>query len=1542
MKRFLAFLGVVVLLASAAALAQDPGPQDDGGDNGFLINFIQNQISAPGRRIRLNSVTGALSSQARIGEITVADDEGVWLRLQGVEIDWSRLALLRGRVSINRLAATEIDVLRRPVAPEPSLADRLPKVEAEPFSLPELPVSVQVADLSLPRVDLGAPVLGQAAAFSVTGAANLASGALDANLDVNRIDGPEGSLKLAATFSNATRQLALDLALHEAQGGVISTALDMEGRPAIDLTLAGSGPLDALDLNFAFDAAPARVAEGVIQLRAAADGQGFSADFHGGLAPVVPAAYRDFFAGETSVAVSGVSLAAGGLRLDRLAVKGAQLDLTGALATGPDNFPTAVTLAGRIGDPRGPAVVLPVPGASTRVNSAVLRVDYGQGRRWSGLVALDRLQAGEVEVEDLTLDLGGLAENLADPARRNVTIEAKGLATGVWSENPDLAAALGQRLALDAAVALPPGGPVRIDRLALSGAGLEVDAQGVVADLGFDGRASARFDDISPLSGVAARDLSGAAAVSFTGKLAAGGGFDLTLDGSASDLRVGVPQLNGLLAGETTLAGRVARDAAGLRTDGLRLANPQMELTSTGALSPGGVSDIAFDARINDLAAVDPRMSGALAASGKAAGSGGRIALTAAAEVPEGRLVGRDLTGARIAFDGALEGANVTGALSGGGDLGGAPITLAADIESTETLKALRDLAVGIGPNRLTGSVSRTGEEPILGQLELDAPDLSPLAALALAEATGSARATLRFAPAAKGQGVSVTANARDVAMADTRLGALDLALDVTDALAAPLAQGNLTATEARIGGVDVTRLTAAAEQTGPDAMQVSAQAQLANGAEAELAGGLRQLAEGFALTLDRLDLRQDQTSARLTAPATVTLAGETVTLTPLALDVAGGRLTAQGSAGETLDLSVALERLPLSIANAVRPDLGVAGTLDGSLQVGGARDAPNVRFDLRGAGLASAQTRAAGLPPAELTATGRTEADRVRLDATLAADGAQVRATGTAPLGQGPLALDVTLAALPLQTFDRLAGGQGLGGMIEGTAQVRGTTASPTVRFDLRGANLTARAAAEAGLSPVDLTASGDFARNVLTIASARAVNGQGLAVTASGRAPLQGPGLDIRASGEAPASLANAFLVDRAAQAAGDLRFDATVRGSLAQPAISGSATLANGSFIDPMSNLRLIDVGADVGFDGKVATLRRFSARSAQGGTISASGTVSLAAGNPADLSLELAGLRYTDGVFISTTVDGRLRARGPLTAPGGVISGRIDLGRTEISVAEGLGGNALEVLDMVRHRFTPAGVQQTLDRARVGEPRARPEPASPLAVDIRIEAPNQIFVRGRGLDVELGGGLTITGPVANVAPVGEFTLRRGRLEILGQRLDFNSGTLQLTGNLDPQINFVAETRTSDVTAIITVSGRVSSPEIRFSSIPALPQDEVLARVIFGRSVSQLSAFQVAQLAAAAAELAGGGGGGGLLDSLRGAIGFDDLDIITEEDGGTAVRAGRYIDDNIYLDVQTDSHGDSRAQINLEVSESLTLRGSVGTGGNSSVGVFYERDY
>ena len=41
--------------------------------------------------------------------------------------------------------------------------------------------------------------------------------------------------------------------------------------------------------------------------------------------------------------------------------------------------------------------------------------------------------------------------------------------------------------------------------------------------------------------------------------------------------------------------------------------------------------------------------------------------------------------------------------------------------------------------------------------------------------------------------------------------------------------------------------------------------------------------------------------------------------------------------------------------------------------------------------------------------------------------------------------------------------------------------------------------------------------------------------------------------------------------------------------------------------------------------------------------------------------------------------------------------------------------------------------------------------------------------------------------------------------------------------------------------------------------------------------------------------------LLGNLRAATGLDDLDVVTDSEGNAAVRAGRYISDNVYLGVE-----------------------------------------
>lgn len=1546
MRRRAALIALVALLGLgvlARTAAQDSAGSTD--ESGFLVNLLQNQLSAPGREIRLSGVSGMLSSQVQIAEITVSDDTGPWLRFENASLDWSRAALLLRRLSVNALAIERIDVLRRPEPPERDPLDRLPPPETQPFALPELPVAVQIAAIDLPAIEIAEPVLGQAATLSLDGALQLAGGTLDTTIALRRTDGPGGSFDLAAAFSNETRLLDLDLRLQEPEGGVIAGLIDIEGRPAIDLRLAGSGPLDEVDVDFTFDAGGDRIAGGRVALRARDEGLGFEAAFTGGLTPVVPAPYRDFFAGETAVEVAGVNKAAGGLRLDRLALRGAALDLGGSLETGADGFPRSLRLSGRLGDPAGPSLTLPVPGADTRLVSAILHLDLGAGRRWNGLVALDRLEAGGIAIEDLTLTLGGLAENLDDPATRNVTATIEGVATGIWAEDPAIASALGPRYDLFADLALPPGGPLAVRQAQIGGNGLSAFTAGTLADLRYDGRIALRVAEIAPFSGLAGRSLGGGLDLTLEGWLSPlEGGFDLVLDGSARDLRLDDPRLDGLLAGETLLSGGVARTEQGIRTDDFRLGNERVEITSSGRLS-STATDIGFALRLADLAIVDPRVSGPLAVTGRATGTGRPLDVTFDARLAEGRLLDRPVEALALGFEGTVDGRAVAGRIAGDGRIGEDPLTLAAEIDLGEAASRVDGLAFALGPNRLDGDLARGADGLIRGGLALDAPDIGALAALALVEARGSVDLRADFLPAEVGQGIAVTGAGRDIAFGTTEVARVLIDALVVDALGRPLVQGDVTADDVVAGGLAVETAHLRAEQTDATRMAVSAEARLAIGTEAGLIGSLERLPGGFAATLDALDLRQDAVIARLDAPATVTVADGGISLTPLTLRLDQGRLTARGEVGERFDVEVALEALPLALGNIVRPDLALGGTVEGTARVTGPRDAPDVTFDVAGRAITSAITAAAGLPPVALSAQGATADGALRFGAELASGaGLAARAGGTVPLGEGALDVTVDLDAFPLPLVDRLAGRPGLGGTITGQARVAGTPAAPRVAFDLRGTGVTANVLRDNGIAPVGAALAGDYADGAVSLTTGSVTNPQGIDLTLRGRAPLAGRGLDLRAGGTLPLALANTLLAERSAQASGLITLDLTATGALSAPVLGGSAQLAGGTIVDPETNIRLQDITIDARLEGQDVVIASARAAVASGGRIEVAGraSTSAAAGHPADLTARFIDVRYTDGSFVTTRLDGELSVRGPLVGGGGQLRGRIDLGPTEISVAEGLGRGASVALEEVIHNLPPPRVQVTLERARVGAPNPpQATGRSGLDVNVRIRAPNQIFVRGRGLDVELGGELTVTGPTTDLVPVGQFDLRRGRLNILGQRIDFDEGSLQLVGNLDPQIYFVARTQADDVTALVTVSGRVSSPEIDFSSEPALPEDEVLARVLFNRSADSLSPFQLAQLAAAAAELAGAGGNG-LLSRLRGATGLDDLDIVTEESGATAVRAGRYISDDIYIDVLAGSEGETKFSVNLDLTDRVTTRATVGTDGETTLGIFFQRDY
>jgi translocation and assembly module TamB len=155
-------------------------------------------------------------------------------------MNWNRAALLARRIDIRELSAERITLLRPPVA-----ADDAPSPEATPFALPKLPVAVNVGSLSIGRITLAAPVLGQDIALSLTGNVALGNGTLNTRLSASRADGHQGDVSLIAAYSEASRVLSVVLKAEEAADGLIANLTGLPGKPSLSVQVAGTGPIDA-------------------------------------------------------------------------------------------------------------------------------------------------------------------------------------------------------------------------------------------------------------------------------------------------------------------------------------------------------------------------------------------------------------------------------------------------------------------------------------------------------------------------------------------------------------------------------------------------------------------------------------------------------------------------------------------------------------------------------------------------------------------------------------------------------------------------------------------------------------------------------------------------------------------------------------------------------------------------------------------------------------------------------------------------------------------------------------------------------------------------------------------------------------------------------------------------------------------------------------------------------------------------------------------------------------------------------------------------
>ncbi|MBS0126194.1 translocation/assembly module TamB domain-containing protein [Aestuariicoccus sp. KMU-90] len=1393
-------------------------------DRGFIQAKLEDALSGPGRTVRVEGFAGALSSRATIERITVSDPEGIWLSIEDVAMIWTRTALLSGRVEIDELIAARIDLPRLPIAPP----DERPSPEASgtPFSLPELPVSLRLDQLSVASVTLGPGLLGEAAELSVSGSAALAGGAGDASLDIRRLD-KGGELVLQGAFDNVSRVLGLNIALQEPAGGLVARKLGLHGLPSVELDVQGEAPLTDYTANIQLKTDDTDRLAGKVTLSSNAEGaQTFAMDLGGDLAPLLAPDYRAFLGPRIALLTEGQRAPDGSLNLEIFRLSAAALTLDGAARIGADGWPQRFDLSGRIAAPQGGPVLLPISGPQTRIDGATLnaRFDAAEGDAWTVQALMTGLDRADLAADRVALDATGQILR----AEERVTGRLRMDGTGLSPTDAGLAQALGDAMRGAFDFDWARNAPLRLSAMDLGGADY-----GVTGALNIDGITdnlnpvltpdlTLAAADLSRFAALAGLDVGGAAELAITGTAEPVTGLiDLRLTGGTTDLRTGIDRVDPLLRGAGQLVLSLIRDETGTRVDPLRLETQAARVEARGSLATGA-SDLRIEAALTQTADVQPGLDGPSTVTATARQAGDVWTISATGTAPGNASLGFDgtVTGNgsdRLVPDGRLRAS--VGRLSAYSELAGRPLSGALRLEAEgrgDVVSQLFDVTATLDGTDLAAGIAQL--DPLLR-------GASRLEVTAVRDAAGLRVEPLRLqTPTARLQ-----------------------------------ARGSL------VDGASNLTLDAALDRTG------------------DILPGL---------------------DGRTTLNATATQAGEVWTVSAIG--------TAPGEATISYDGTVTgdgTERL----------------ALDGRLRAA--------------IGQLSALSQLVGRPlggALNLTAQGSGDVLTQEFDVTAALDGTSLRSGigQVDTLLRGASRVDLRAARTgDVLTIERLAvDATGLNGTLSGQVSPRDSALQIAASLrdlgllvpDLPGpARLSGTAASSGGDWRVDLSGTGPG----------------GITLAARGSVAPDASRMALDLNGVAPLALANETLRPRAIN--GLVRFDLAVDGPPALSSVSGTLATEDARLSLPALRNAITDLAVRVQLGASRATIDA-TGRLATGGDLTVRGPVTLTAPFVADLQAILRNIELREPGLFETTANGTVTVAGPLQG-GARIGGRIGLEQVEARIPTV--GPSYKVLDGLRHVNPPADVVRTLQFAGLSLNGAPADdaggggPAFPL--DLTIDAPSRIFVRGRGLDAELGGSLRLTGTTADVVPQGQFDLIRGRLDLLGKRLELTEGSIGLRGSFDPVIRLAATTDVDGTAITIAIAGAASDPDLSIASAPQLPEDEVLSLLLFGRSVTEISPLQAVQLAQAVRTLSGRGDGG-VLDKIRSGLKLDDLDIGTTADGVAQARIGAYISENVYTNVTVSADGESEINLNLDITPALTLRGRLGSDGDTGIGVFYEKDY
>ncbi len=430
----------------------------------------------------------------------------------------------------------------------------------------------------------------------------------------------------------------------------------------------------------------------------------------------------------------------------------------------------------------------------------------------------------------------------------------------------------------------------------------------------------------------------------------------------------------------------------------------------------------------------------------------------------------------------------------------------------------------------------------------------------------------------------------------------------------------------------------------------------------------------------------------------------------------------------------------------------------------------------------------------------------------------------------------------------------------------------------------------------------------------------------------------LNFKASGEIDILTFSRLILDEDDITKGKMKINMNVSGPMDKIRLEGSAEINGGTYEKVHYGTAFKDINIKLAADKERVRIVSASAKDLKSGTVTATGDFNFTSQQFAvNLKGEQVHLLTSDQMsMVARTADVSLKGQ-PDKA---VVTGEITVDEGSYSIAPQIKSTRLE-LNVKNPR-----IRKPLDLPEISQATSKSAGFNP-GLDLVLKFPPVLKINGRGLTSTWKGKLELKGDFDLPRIFGKLSVDVGQMNFLGQTVELTKGSIKFDGSGDniPYIDTTGILKKQDIEVTIGIVGRVNKPNIDLQSQPALPKDEILSILFFGKDKSKLSPIEAVQLARALAAYKGIGADLDFFTLITDNLGLDQLSFGAGPTEGTySLKVSKRLGDQIRVNLnQGMKPEDSNVELEVEVNKNISVKAEHGFAGSSDgVSVNYNWDY